>query len=80
MPASSCATQLSFYIIIWANTTHDTQARPAWPLCTTTTFGHTRRHGGEQTGVIYILGVHPETDNNAKLRQYFRDIGISATI
>ena len=45
------------FIIIWGNTTHDTQVRAAWPLCTTNTFGHTRRHGGKRTGVIYILGV-----------------------
>ena len=31
------------FIIIWANTTHDTQVRAAWPLCTSVTFGHTRR-------------------------------------
>ena len=45
------------FIIIWANTTHDTQVRAAWPLCTTMTFGHTRRLRGKRTGLNYIIGV-----------------------
>ena len=57
MLASSCATLLSFIIIVGAISTRDTQVHAARPLCTTTTFGHTRRHGGIRTGLIYILGV-----------------------
>ena len=42
----SCATQLFFVTIFWVIITHHTEARVAWPLCTSATFGHIRRRWG----------------------------------